>query len=389
MSYFLARLWHHFPELVGLVAVTWVQFRFAHWLGETPAAKRSPALRGAIRAIGVLTSLWVIFGLIGMIAAIGKFLPHAPAVYWIRGGALAWSFASVTAFVLLWFWRRIPRKFRQERRAFIHAAGGALFAMPFAAMGFGVLIQRKNFQSREVNVPIANLPKDLDGLRIAHLSDLHLSPFLSEGELARAIDMANEFRAHVCAVTGDFITTGTDPLETCMRQVARLRSDAGTLGCLGNHEIYADAEDRATAIAARLGIRILRQESAHLRFGNADLHLTGVDYQRMGGTYLRGAERLIVPGAPNVLLSHNPDVFETAAAQGWDLTLAGHTHGGQVSVEILNQSLNAARFFTPYIYGLYRRGASSIWVTRGIGTVGMPARIGAPPEVVLVRLCAI
>jgi predicted MPP superfamily phosphohydrolase len=235
---------------------------------------------------------------------------------------------------------------------------------------------------------VAKLPPDLQGLRIAHLSDIHLSPFLSESELARVVDMANEFRAHLTAVTGDLITTGNDPLDLCLRQLARLRSDAGTFGCLGNHEIYADVEDEAATKAGRLGIRFLRQQSARLRFGAAELNIAGVDYQRMGGPYLRGAGRAIVPGITNILLSHNPDVFETAAAQGWDLTLAGHTHGGQVNVEILRQSINPARFFTKYVYGLYRRGPSSIWVTRGIGTVGMPARIGAPPEVALIRLCA-
>ncbi|HOK44916.1 MAG TPA: hypothetical protein PLK67_03235, partial [Bryobacteraceae bacterium] len=104
--------------------------------------------------------------------------------------------------------------------------------------------------------------------------------------------------------------------------------------------------------------------------------------------YLVGAEKLLSPGAVNVLLSHNPDVFDVAARQGYDLTIAGHTHGGQVTVEILHQTLNVARFYTPYVYGLYRKGPSAIWVTRGIGTVGMPARIGAPPEVALLRLCA-
>ena len=88
----------------------------------------------------------------------------------------------------------------------------------------------------------------------------------------------------------------------------------------------------------------------------------------------------------NVLLQHNPDVFPTAARQGWDLTLAGHTHGGQVNFEILNQDLNVARFYTPYVRGLYRSGRSAIYVTRGIGTIGMPARIGAPPEITLLRL---
>ena len=92
------------------------------------------------------------------------------------------------------------------------------------------------------------------------------------------------------------------------------------------------------------------------------------------------------PAALNVLLSHNPDVFPVAARQGYNLMLAGHTHGGQVTVEILDQSVNPARFFTPYVYGLYRSGAAAAYVTRGIGTIGVPVRFGAPPEISLLRL---
>ena len=95
-----------------------------------------------------------------------------------------------------------------------------------------------------------------------------------------------------------------------------------------------------------------------------------------------------MPGATNVLLSHNPDVFPVAASQGFDLTISGHTHGGQVNFEILEQGVNIARFFTPYVYGHYVHDDRSLFVTRGIGTVGAPARLGAPPEVALIRLCA-
>ena len=94
----------------------------------------------------------------------------------------------------------------------------------------------------------------------------------------------------------------------------------------------------------------------------------------------------MVPGAVNVLLSHNPDVFPVAARQGYDLVLAGHTHGGQVTVEILDPFINPARFFTPYVYGLFRWGNSAAYVTRGIGTIGIPTRIGAPPEISVLRL---
>jgi predicted MPP superfamily phosphohydrolase len=104
--------------------------------------------------------------------------------------------------------------------------------------------------------------------------------------------------------------------------------------------------------------------------------------------YLSGAERLTAPGALNVLLSHNPDVFPAAAAKGYDVTLSGHTHGGQITVEILHPWGNMARFFTPYVYGLYhlKQSGPVAYVTRGIGTIGIPARIGAPPEIALLRL---
>jgi hypothetical protein len=116
--------------------------------------------------------------------------------------------------------------------------------------------------------------------------------------------------------------------------------------------------------------------------------VAGVDYQPLfqKANYLRNAARLVVPGETNLLLSHNPDVFPVAARQGYNLMLAGHTHGGQVSVEILDQAINPARFFTPYVYGLFRQGPAAAYVTRGIGTIGIPARIGAPPEISLLRL---
>lgn len=88
------------------------------------------------------------------------------------------------------------------------------------------------------------------------------------------------------------------------------------------------------------------------------------------------------------MLSHNPDVFSIAAKKGFDLTLAGHTHGGQINVEILGENLNVADFFTPYTKGLYTAGGSSVYVNSGLGTIGVPVRIGAPPEITFIRLCS-
>ena len=274
------------------------------------------------------------------------------------------------------------------RRRVLNAAGGALAFSPLVVLGYGALIERLNFRVREVDVPLPGLPPDLEGLRLVHLSDIHLSAFLSEDELARVIDAANELRPHLALVTGDLISGPGDPIDACIRQVARLKADAGVFGCMGNHERLAHVEAYTAVHAARAGVPFLRLAARKVRFGNAVMNLAGVDYQSLfeKELYLKGAERLVAPGAFNMLLSHNPDVFPVAVRQGYNLVLAGHTHGGQVTVEILDHSINPARFITPFVYGLFRAGKSAEYVTRGIGTIAFPARIGAPPEIALLRL---
>jgi predicted MPP superfamily phosphohydrolase len=311
----------------------------------------------------------------------------------ILGAGSLTYFLTVTAVLaiyqaLAWVRKLWHADMDPGRRRALNAAGSVLMAAPFAVVGYGALIQRTDFRVREVDIPLPGLPPDLDGLRILQLSDIHLSAFLSEGEFARVIDAALHLRPQLAVVTGDLISGHSDPLDACIRQLARLKADAGVFGCMGNHERYILAEDYTARQSARLGIRFLRGQAQTLRFGNAVLNLAGLDFQaqRERRRYLRGAERLIVPGATNVLLQHNPDVFPVAARLGYDLLLAGHTHGGQVTVEILDQSINPARFFTPYVYGLYRQGKAAAYVTRGIGTIGIPARIGAPPEISLLRL---
>jgi predicted MPP superfamily phosphohydrolase len=316
-----------------------------------------------------------------------------PAVPSQVAGAVGqiWLFASTAAYLLYRGFRLLTNRFKganfnPTRRRLLNATGGALVAAPFALVGYGAFIERLDFRVREVDIPIPNLPAGLDGLRLAHLSDIHLSAFLSEKDLVRVIDSTNELRAHLVLVTGDLITAAGDPLDACLRQISRLRADAGILGCMGNHENYADAESYTETQGARLGIPFLRGRARQLRFGDAVLNVAGVDYQRSGKPYLPGAEKMVTPGALNVLLSHNPNVFPVAARKGYDLTVAGHTHGGQVTVEILHQSINPARFLTPFVYGLFRRGAAVAYVTRGIGTIGVPVRVGAPPEIALLRL---
>jgi predicted MPP superfamily phosphohydrolase len=309
----------------------------------------------------------------------------------IRGSTYLWVLSSTAGWLIFSGIARLSPRVDPSRRKLLHLAGTAAAAAPVGVVAFGALFERTAFRVRELDVPIENLPRDLDGLRLALISDIHLSPFLSEGELARVIDMTNETHPHLALVTGDLISTAADPLDACLRQLARLRAEAGIWGCMGNHEVHAGAQPYAEEQGRRLGIAFLRGAHTALRFGTATLNLAGVDYQsiRRPSDYLTGAERLVLPGAVNILMSHNPDVFPVAARKGYDLTVAGHTHGGQVNTEILHQQWNVARFLTPYVYGMYELREprpSRVYVTRGIGTVGLPARLGAPPEVAVLRL---
>jgi uncharacterized protein len=366
--------------------ITLLLLRFARrrWTGRR--------LRAALAAI-VLYNVLVLFGYLLSFSEMLPYFRLKPGFAMFMG-ALTLAYMAAAAVVLVVHQalvvarRQLDARLNPGRRRALSAAGNLLMAAPFAAMGYGAFIERTDFHLREIEVPVPGLAADLDGLRILQLSDIHLSAFLSEAELARVIDACREVHPHLTVVTGDLISTHGDPLDACIRQLARLRSDAGTFGCMGNHERAAHAEKYAADAGARAGIRFLRDQNQALRFGQGVVNLAGVDYQPVGkkSRYLMGAERMVDPAAFNVLLSHNPDVFPQAARQGYNLMLAGHTHGGQVTVEIFEQTLNPARFFTPYVYGFYRSGDAAAYVTRGIGTIGVPARLGAPPEISLIRL---
>jgi len=303
----------------------------------------------------------------------------------VHSSIFLWFFCAVATGALLLLRDRVP-PFRSDRREMLRRSTAVLCAAPAAVLAFGI-ITRKEFQVKEVDVKVPNLPQDLNGLKILQLSDIHLGTFFGAKDLARVVEESNNLGHDLAFVTGDLITTKWDPLEKCLAELKRLRSPNGVWGCMGNHELYAKVQNYTEIRARQLGMKFLRHESAELKFGSSRLNLVGVDYQRRHAPYLVGVEHFVQPGAFNLLLSHNPDVFPVAAKQGFGLTLAGHTHGGQINIEILGENLNPAEFVTPYTKGLYTSPDSAIYVTAGLGTIGMPVRLGAPPEITLIRLC--
>jgi predicted MPP superfamily phosphohydrolase len=309
------------------------------------------------------------------------------------------------------------------RRYFFRAATAAAGAAPFLGAMYGFAAERLNYQVRRIEIPIHNLPSALDGMQIVQISDVHLSGYMSRAQVRRAVDMANDLGADLAVVTGDLITSSGDSIADCIDEIRRLHTPLGTWGCNGNHEIYARAEDEAAYLYAQAGMKLLRQENTQIAFKGASFNLLGVDYQRertprgQRQQTLAGVEPLVRRDMPNILLSHNPNTFNRAAELGIELSLAGHTHGGQIQVEILDHRLSPARFITDYIAGLYQRplfapapneraasfapatrafspslfsSASApmahIYVNRGLGTVGAPVRLGVPPEISLIVL---
>ena len=295
-----------------------------------------------------------------------------------------WLSLVVAAPLMLAFKRAKPTD--PSRRHFLRASTAAVCAaVPTAVLATGV-ITRKDFHVAEIDINFPNLPKDLAGLRLLQLSDVHMGTFYSAEDLRRVVDASNHLQADLAFITGDLITTTADPVDRCLAELSRLRSASGIWGCMGNHELYTKLEDYTKRKAREFGIDFLRQEARLLKFGSAQLNLVGVDFRPW--QQLQETEGLLALDSFNLLLAHTPEIFPQAAEKGFDLTLSGHTHGGQINIDLFGTNLNVADVHTPYTKGLYRLPTSVIYVNSGLGTIGLPVRLGAPPEITLIRLCS-
>lgn len=387
---------------------------------------RHDAARLALRLLCLLAVLAVFGGTAMWALRLRHLLPwpfFALLGLWLMAGFFGWLGISVVRGIEKLWERTVARRtHRQERelpasparRHFFQRAAYFAGAAPFVGAAYGFLAERRRFLVERVEAPLAGLPDALDGLRILQLSDIHIGSYMTREHLRRAVDIAAGLDPQLVALTGDFVTWQRDPIEACVEELAALRAPLGVWGCNGNHETYAGMEARAAELFRQAGFRMLRQARAELDWRGARLNLIGVDHEPTRpplGEHppmLAGVELLVRPDAFNLLLSHNPNVFPRAAELGIGLTLAGHTHGGQIQAELLHPWLNPARFITPFVAGLYSLPAgvavssstpaagpaaarsspvtASLYVNRGLGTVGAPIRIGAPPEITLLTL---
>ena len=209
-----------------------------------------------------------------------------------------------------------------SRRTFFKTASVVAGAAPFLSVMYGFAAERLRYEVRRIEIPLANLPPQLDGLEIVQLSDIHLSSYMTRESVRRAVDMANDVGADLAVVTGDLITGMHDSLADCIEEVRHLKAPLGVYGCNGNHEIYARVEDLAEKLYRQAGMKLLRRETAIITYKGAQLNLIGVDYQRerlpsgRKVQMLENLEPLVRRDIPNLLLSHNPNAFNRAAEIG-------------------------------------------------------------------------
>ncbi len=232
-------------------------------------------------------------------------------------------------------------------------------------------------------VGLRRLPRELDGLKIVHLSDIHHSPFTGREQVERAVEVANSLQPDIVALTGDYVSHEREYVQPCAEMLGGLRARRGVYAVLGNHDNWVDAE-LVTDLFTLAGIRVLNNEGLRFQERGASFWLAGVQDTMVGLEDLPLALAGSSADEMKLLLAHNPIILRRAARSGVDLVLAGHTHGGQVTWR--SERSASGRVRRRILRGLGRQGETQIYVTRGLGTVVLPVRYGCPPEVSLLTL---
>jgi predicted MPP superfamily phosphohydrolase len=231
---------------------------------------------------------------------------------------------------------------------------------------------------REIDVSSPLWPEGLDGLRIGHVSDFHLGELLPLPEALRTVGLLADQKPDLVACTGDLVDLHHDQAAPLLEALAATGAPLGCFLVLGNHDELHCARTMAQ-MAADAGVILLRDETTEINHQGRSLVVAGIDWARSAQACARHVDQTC-RHVVHLLLSHNPKAFGRAAIMGIPLTLAGHTHGGQIALPSrpnANLSLTHRRSA-----GLFHRGHSRLYVTAGVGG-WFPLRLNCPPEVTI------
>lgn len=270
-----------------------------------------------------------------------------------------------------------------RREAIERVTGAVAFGGTGLALGWGVVRGRHAFETQEVVVRVKGWPRALDGYTIAQVSDVHVGPFVGDRELDEGFELVRRLKPDLVVATGDLVDFEPEQIRHLGKRMLAVPTRDGAFAILGNHDHYGGAVE-VFELARAGGLRVLCNESIVLRAGDGGgFALVGVDDlqgRRRGVAGFRGPDLAravagIDPDKPRILLAHQPVYFREAAGRV-ALQLSGHTHGGQI-----NPGFRPASLLMEFVEGRYVREGSTLWVNRGFGVAGPPARVGAPPEV--------
>jgi predicted MPP superfamily phosphohydrolase len=265
-----------------------------------------------------------------------------------------------------------------SRRAVLEGFAGTTAALLGGTGGYGFLVGRHQLEVTRATLPIAALPPSLSGLRIGLITDVHRSLWVSDDHVMRAVTMMMSETPDVIVLGGDFVTWGDRGyVGAAAEALGQLSAPFGVFGILGNHD---DDHDMPAALAAQ-GVQMLKDARTTVSIKGETVDVVGIRFWTRRGSdiapLVRGGDRF------RVLLAHDPRRLVEAAALKIPLLLSGHTHGGQVVLPGIG-ALDKHRF--PVLAGTARRGPTTIFVSRGVGTVYVPVRINCPPEIALLTL---
>jgi predicted MPP superfamily phosphohydrolase len=265
-----------------------------------------------------------------------------------------------------------------------------LFGFAAAALGGGTalfaLVEGYRFHVKRVEVELERLPAELDGTTIVQLTDVHVGPSIGRRFIESIVKTVNDLKPDVVAITGDLVDGSVERLGQAVQPLENLNARFGSYFVTGNHEYYSGATQWCEHLPT-LGLRVLRNERVSIGEGAATFDLAGID-DLQGGRFGNGhgpdLERALDGRNPEralVLLAHQPRAVHQANAQGVDLQLSGHTHGGQL------WPFNwLVKLQQPVVSGLERVGATLLYVSNGTGYWGPPMRLAAPAEVTQIVL---
>jgi len=285
---------------------------------------------------------------------------------------------------------REGRSPRCNRRTFLRGALGAGLMAATGACGvaYTLALEPGWLAVERVTVRIPGLPPDLEGLKLAHLSDLHWGLYTGQKEIRAAVETANNLAPDLVLLTGDYVLGNAKYAQPCARELAALSAPLGVFAIPGNHDYWTDIGVVAADLRAA-GLELLRNSSRRLTVAGTYLWLAGVDDVWEGHDDLDAALAGVPPGEPVLLLVHEPDFADQAARSPHRILLqcSGHSHGGQVNLPLIGPPV-LPWLGQRYPAGLQRVPGSTlqVYTNRGIGVTVPPVRLNCRPEVTLLTL---